>query len=131
MASRLKTRKRGMGSDAVLGFFVRFGAVTVLVMMASLVFVLFRGSLDSMKTFGPKFLISSTWRPNELEVTKRTSDGKIVRDADGDPVMETIPAKFGALPAIYGTAVSSIVALTLAVPLSLGAALFRDSASAD
>ena len=113
-----------MGSDAVLGFFVRLGAVTVLVMMASLVFVLFRGSLDSMKTFGPKFLISSTWRPNELEVTKRTSDGKIVRDADGDPVMETIPAKFGALPAIYGTAVSSIVALTLAVPLSLGAALF-------
>ena len=123
-ASRLKTRSKGVGSDAALGFFVRFGAVMVLVMMASLVFVLFRASLDSMRTFGPKFLITSNWRPNELEVTKRTPDGRIIKDEDGEPIKEIIPAQFGALPVIYGTAVSSIMALSLAVPLSLGAALF-------
>jgi phosphate transport system permease protein len=80
--------------------------------------------LDSLRTFGPKFLVTSTWRPNELEVTKRTPDGNIVRDADGEPVIETIPAQFGALPVIYGTAVSSVAALIFAVPLSLGGALF-------
>ena len=43
---------------------------------------------------------------------------------DGEVVMKTIPPAFGALPAIYGTAVSSILALVFAVPLSFGAALF-------
>ena len=38
--------------------------------------------------------------------------------------METIPPAFGALPVIYGTVVSSVIALAFAVPLSLGAALF-------
>ena len=43
---------------------------------------------------------------------------------DGEVVMKTIPPVFGALPVIYGTAVSSILALLFAVPLSFGAALF-------
>ncbi|MGH7377323.1 MAG: phosphate ABC transporter permease subunit PstC, partial [Candidatus Methylomirabilales bacterium] len=37
-----------------------------------------------------------------------------------DPVAET----FGALPFIYGTVVSSVLALLLAVPLSIGAAIY-------
>jgi phosphate transport system permease protein len=100
------------------------GAVIVLLMMGSLVFVLFHASFDSMKTFGAKFLVTSTWRPNELEVPKKTPDGKTVKDSDGEIVIETLPAQFGALPVIYGTAVSSGLALLFAVPLSLGAALF-------
>ena len=43
---------------------------------------------------------------------------------NGEPVMQIIAPEFGALPAIYGTAVSSMLALVFAVPLSLGAALF-------
>ncbi len=43
---------------------------------------------------------------------------------DGETVMKTIPPAFGALPAIYGTAVSSMLAILFAVPLSFGAALF-------
>jgi phosphate transport system permease protein len=39
-------------------------------------------------------------------------------------VTETLPPKFGALPVIYGTAISSIIALVIAVPVSLGSALF-------
>src|SRR5437588_6653460 len=48
--------------------------------------------------FGWSFLTQSTW----------------------DPVFE----KFGALPFIYGTVVSSVIALVLAVPVSLGIAIF-------
>jgi phosphate transport system permease protein len=38
--------------------------------------------------------------------------------------MQTLPASFGALPVIYGTSVSSLLALLVAVPLSFGTALF-------
>jgi len=51
-----------------------------------------------MGKFGLRFLIKSVWDP--------------------------VAGNFGALPAIYGTLVSSLVALILAVPLSVGTALF-------
>src|SRR5208337_5306521 len=58
---------------------------------------LIAGSRQSLKAFGWHFLISTEW----------------------DPVND----QFGALPFIYGTAVSSALALIIAVPLSLGVAL--------
>jgi phosphate transport system permease protein len=57
-----------------------------------------RGSELSIKRFGFQFLTTSTW----------------------DPVAE----KFGALPFIYGTVVSSLIALIIAVPLSIATAIF-------
>lgn len=57
---------------------------------------MFRGSHGAMEKFGWKFLSTSVWDP--------------VRD------------EYGALPFIYGTLISSILALTIAVPLGLGAA---------
>jgi phosphate transport system permease protein len=54
-------------------------------------------SAPSLKAFGWRFVISTDW----------------------DPVNE----RFGALPFIYGTLVSSTLALSIAVPLSLGVAL--------
>jgi phosphate transport system permease protein len=59
-----------------------------------------------------------------LEVPKIGNDGKVVTDSSGEVVTQTIPPTFGALPVIYGTAVSSVISLLLAVPLSLGAAIF-------
>ncbi len=96
----------------------------LLLMMGSLVAVLVYAAVPSLKMFGAKFLVTSDWRPNEKEVVKRDAGGKIVRDEDGEQVMVTIPMKFGALPVIYGTAVTSVLALVIAVPLSLGASLF-------
>jgi phosphate transport system permease protein len=61
-------------------------------------FVLVRGSHLSLAKFGWKFLVTSTW----------------------DPVAED----FGAWPFIYGTVVSSFLALLIAVPLSIGAAIY-------
>ena len=61
-------------------------------------FTLWRGAAPSVHHFGPRFLTSSTW----------------------DPVQEV----FGALPFIYGTVVSSALALLVDVPLGVGAAIF-------
>ena len=97
-------------------------------MLTALLVVLFRAAAPSIRTYGWSFLTSSEWRPNELEIREpaRGPDGK-VRIEEGEVVMQTvktIPPKFGALPVIYGTAVSSLIALLFAIPLSLAAALF-------
>lgn len=91
-------------------------------MLASLVAVLMYASIPAVRTFGLAFLTSTDWRPNEIEQPVYV-DGKVVFE-DGEMVYETLAPSFGALPVIYGTTVSSIIALLFAVPLSLGAALF-------
>jgi len=79
--------------------------------------------VPSMRAYGWSFVVDSDWRPNELDVPKLDVDGRVLMQ-DGEVVMETLAPKFGALPVIFGTAVSSGLALLFAVPLSLGAALF-------
>src|SRR5690242_533340 len=123
MSSILKGKQRAPG-DWVLRVLATASAASILIMLVVLLVVLIRAALPSFRTFGPKFMTTSAWRPNELERTKRDASGKIVRDADGEPVIEIVPPSFGALPVIYGTAVSSALALLFAVPLSFGAALF-------
>jgi phosphate transport system permease protein len=81
-----------------------FQSVTFLAAMAiALLFILvayllYRGSHLSIEKFGWRFLLTSTW----------------------DPVAE----QYGALPFIYGTLVSSLIALLIAVPLSIGTAIY-------
>ena len=65
---------------------------------AGLVAALTWESWAAMRTFGLRFLMTSHWDP--------------------------VAGEFGALPFIYGTLVSSLLALLIAVPLSLGAAIF-------
>lgn len=112
-----------LGADFWMAVLVRGAAILIIAMLVALVGVLGLSAIQSVRTFGPKFLVTSDWRPNELERPKRGPDGKVMME-DGEVVMETIPPRFGALPVIYGTLVSSIIALIVAVPLSLGAALF-------
>lgn len=118
-----RKRRRRLGGDWFLGLFARAGAASVVLMLGILLFVLVRAALPSVRLFGPSFLTNSEWRPNELQHPKRDSAGHVVIE-DGEVAMETIPPAFGALPVIYGTAVSSVLALAFAVPLSLGAAIF-------
>jgi len=73
-------------------------AFLVLFLAVLLFAVLLRESLPALRKFGAAFLVTGTW----------------------DPVFE----KFGALPFIYGTVVSSFLAIVIAVPLSVGAAIF-------
>ncbi|MFB3777103.1 MAG: phosphate ABC transporter permease subunit PstC [Bryobacteraceae bacterium] len=73
-------------------------ASSVLLITVLLVMELFDASFLSRQKLGWRFLISRSW----------------------DPVMED----FGALPFIYGTVVTSFLALLLAVPVGVGAAIF-------
>ena len=61
-------------------------------------FQLFRGSWESIQRFGLGFLVGTTW----------------------DPVAEI----FGTLPTIVGTIVKSFLSLLIAVPISLGSAIY-------
>jgi phosphate transport system permease protein len=73
-------------------------ALVVGLLFVLVAWMLWRGAHLSIAKFGWRFLITSTW----------------------DPVAE----QFGALPFIYGTLVSSLIALLIAVPLSIGAAIY-------
>jgi phosphate transport system permease protein len=73
-------------------------AASVVILTALLVFELWNGSSLARHKFGLAFFVTRVW----------------------DPVFE----QFGALPFIYGTVVTSVVALLLAVPLGIGAAIF-------
>ncbi|MGP8093160.1 MAG: phosphate ABC transporter permease subunit PstC [Candidatus Sulfotelmatobacter sp.] len=72
--------------------------LAVLGVLVLIVYELMRGSGLSWHAFGFKFFSASDW----------------------DPVNE----HFGALPFIYGTLVSSLLALVIAVPLAVGVAVF-------
>jgi len=73
-------------------------AGTVVLITVLLVYELWQGSALARQRFGLSFLRTSVW----------------------DPVFD----QFGALPFIYGTLVTSAVALLIAVPLGIGAAIF-------
>ncbi len=122
--SLLITGKRKVTSDTLLAWAARAAAATILLMLAALLIVLTLAAIPSVKEFGLMFFAGREWRPNALEdVPRHGPDGKVLIE-DGEVVRETLPPAFGALPVIYGTAVSSGLALLFAVPLGTGAALF-------
>ena len=84
--------------DVVFEKTTAFFAFGVLFLTALLFTLLVRESLPAIRRFGPAFVATSVW----------------------DPVFE----EFGALPFLYGTVVSSFLALLIAVPLGVGAAIF-------
>jgi len=73
-------------------------AGTVVLITVALVWDLWVNSALPRKVFGFHFFVTSVW----------------------DPIMD----QYGALPFIYGTLVTSAVALLIAVPLGIGAAIF-------
>jgi phosphate transport system permease protein len=84
--------------DAVFAGLARFSGAFVLVLLGAIIVVLFLGGLAAFRRFGPLFLVSADW----------------------DPVKEV----FGAAVPVYGTIVSSILALAFAVPVSFGIAFY-------
>jgi phosphate transport system permease protein len=88
----------GNASDRVFRLGALLFALTVVLITAALAVELVRSSWPALTHFGARFLTGSTW----------------------DPVSDV----YGALPYIYGTIVSSAVALLVAVPIGLGSAVF-------
>jgi phosphate transport system permease protein len=73
-------------------------AVAIPVLLAFITFEVVAAAWPALRQFGFGFLTSSTW--------------------------DAVRGQFGAAPMIYGTVVSSILALILAAPLALGVAIF-------
>jgi phosphate transport system permease protein len=73
-------------------------ASTVAIVLLAILIVVFWGGLESMGRYGWKFLVTSNWNPVDDE--------------------------YGAGAAIYGTLVTSLLSLLIAVPLGVGTAIF-------
>ena len=73
-------------------------ASVVAIVLFSILIVVFRGSLESMGRYGLEFLVTSNWNPVDDE--------------------------YGAGAAIYGTLITSLLSLLIAVPLGVGTAIF-------
>ena len=84
--------------DKFFAYSTKVIALAVLLLVAWIFVVLFDHSLESIKAFGFLFITEDKWAPN-LE-------------------------KFGALPAIYGSVVSTFLAMIIAVPIAIGIAIF-------
>ena len=84
--------------DAIFGWTMRLCGLGVVILLGLIVYELIVGSQLSWHAFGWKFFAQSDWNPVEEQ--------------------------FGALPFVYGTVVSSLLSLLIAVPLSVGVAVF-------
>jgi phosphate transport system permease protein len=84
--------------DRVFRLLLTLGALIVPVLLGFLVYELWQGSRLAIAKFGLGFVATSTWNP--------------------------VAEEFGAFPLIFGTLISSVVALAIAVPLSLGVAIY-------
>jgi phosphate transport system permease protein len=90
--------ERTSHGDRVFKLILTLGAAAIPVLLAFLVVELWTGARLAVAKFGLGFVTSSVW----------------------DPVAE----QFGAVPLIFGTLISSVIALLIAVPLSLGVAIY-------
>lgn len=90
--------RRDASSDRLFHLALAGAAALVLASLAGVALSMLWGGLDTLRTFGAGFFFGTEWNPVERE--------------------------FGAAAAIYGTVVTSLIAIALAVPVSFGIALF-------
>jgi phosphate transport system permease protein len=94
----IKAHRPGGGADLVFKGFSAFCAILIVLVVGAIFIELVRNSTLSLHQFGFRFFISQAWNP--------------------------VQQNFGALSSIYGTLVSTAIAMIIAVPLSLVIALF-------
>lgn len=97
-ASRSKALAKLQLGDAIFRNLTRAAAIFVLIILSGVIFSLVAGSLPAIRAFGFGFLFSERWNP--------------------------VTENFGALAPIYGTLVTSCIAMLIAVPLGLLIAMF-------
>jgi len=91
----LQLRLRG---DSILKILLAAAALFIIALVVTLAVELYRIAAPSIFQFGPNFLIGTKWKVNTNQ--------------------------FGALPFIYGTLVTSAIAILIGFPISLGVAIF-------
>jgi phosphate transport system permease protein len=96
--ARVAEQKDSKVGDVTFRVIVIVCALSVFAIVGLIVLELFQKSSQSINEFGWRFFVRENWDP--------------------------VSGEFGALSFIYGTLVSSFLALLLAVPLSIGVAVF-------
>jgi phosphate transport system permease protein len=84
--------------DLAFRYITRAAAIGVLLLLSGVIVSLISGSLPALRTFGLGFLTSDRWNP--------------------------VTENFGAVAPIYGTLVTSFIAMLIAVPVGLMIAFF-------
>jgi phosphate transport system permease protein len=90
--------RSGAGADRLFGLVTAGAAWLVLILLGAVALSMAWGGRLAFETFGWSFVTSSEW--------------------------DAVAGRFGALVPIYGTLVTSLLALVIAVPVSIGIALF-------
>jgi len=102
LQSATKTRpveqERRLSGDVIFRYLTTFFALSILGILALMLAEMAGQSVPALKKFGWKFITTSDW--------------------------DAVEGTFGALPYLYGSVVSSLLALALATPLSICTALF-------
>ena len=91
-------KKTGAIGDKIFRTVVLVAAASILIIVAAIFVMMANSAMPTLERFGFGFFVGSEWKPAQ--------------------------ENFGALPFIYGTVVSSLIGLILAVPVSLGIAIF-------
>jgi phosphate transport system permease protein len=96
--SRAKALRRLRLTDIVFKWMTKLSAIAVLLLLGGVIIALIEGSMMAIRAFGLGFVISDHWNP--------------------------VTDEFGALAPIYGTVVTSFIAMLIAVPLGIMIAFF-------
>ena len=90
--------RKFFNGDVIFKWMTALFAASILVILLLMIYEMSSESLPAVRKFGWNFISNSKW--------------------------DAVQGNFGALPFIYGSVISSILALLLATPLSIGAAIF-------
>ena len=91
-------RGRGAIGDIIFRALTFLFAFLVLLILGGVIVALIDGALPALRAFGLSFLITEAWNP--------------------------VTEKFGALAPIYGTLVTSAIAMVVGIPVAFGVAVF-------
>jgi phosphate transport system permease protein len=94
----LKNIKKVLNGDFIFKGVTVFFAFSIILILLLMLYEMTSQSMPAIRKFGWGFILNSQW--------------------------DAVTEEFGALPFIFGSVVSSILALLLATPLSVGAAIF-------
>ena len=98
VAPRTAVLKRLRTHDTIFRLVTRTAALIVLAILSGVILALIIGSMPALRSFGLSFVTTEVWNP--------------------------VTEQFGALAPIYGTLVTSIIAMVIAVPMGLLVAFF-------
>jgi phosphate transport system permease protein len=91
-------RPNPASGDKLFAGGVKLASLVILALLGAIIIVLLYGGLPAFRHFGARFLVTAVWNP--------------------------VTDHYGALTAIFGTIVTAVLSLIMAVPLAFGIAFF-------